>query len=529
MARSHSVGESVVQALEANGVQVVFGIPGTHNLELYRGLAASGIRHISPQHEQGGGYAADGYARSSGKPGTLITTSGPGILNALSALATSYADSVPVLALSPGPPTGMERRDIGWLHEVKDQRAAVDAVVERSVRCHTAEEAISAVNATFAQWRIGRTRPVHIELPVDLLDSGADAAPVRAYPSSDPPTPPKQRIDEALQLISRARRPLIVAGGGSVGAGEQLSALAVAIGAPVITTVAGKAVLAESNSLSGGVALPYASAKLSDADLVVVVGSELAEVDGGLSPFGADARLIRIDIRAGQLHKPRAADVALWGAADTVLDLVLAGRPGSASTVSEAISRASRIKEAVRASSPRWIALHQMLAEVLPDNAIVCGDSSQVSYLGTAPILQQDVPRRFLYPNGFATLGYAIPAAIGAQIAHSEATVMAVLGDGALMFSVQELVTAHQYRLPITAVVVDNGGYGEIREQMRRRDIPPLGVDFVVPDTVALARACGWDAARADSLPALAGHLRTAIAARRPSMFVISEYCAQAN
>jgi len=169
-----SGGHAVVRALVDNGVDLVFGIPGTHNLEIYRYLADSGIRHVTPRHEQGGGYAADAYARVSGRPGVLITTTGPGLTNATTAAATAYADSIPMLLISPGMPRGMERKDIGWLHEVKDQHAHLEAIVDTSIRVDSAAEAYAAITATFRRWRISRPRPVHTEVPVDVLDEAYD-------------------------------------------------------------------------------------------------------------------------------------------------------------------------------------------------------------------------------------------------------------------------------------------------------------------------------------------------------------------
>ena len=170
MAEPVTGGAAVIDSLVAHGVRDVFGIPGTHNLELYRYLPASGIRHMVTRHEQAAGYAADGYARVSGRPGVLITTSGPGITNAVTALATSYADSVPTLAVSPGVPRGKVGADIGWLHEVKNQQAVLDAVCGRSIRVEDADEIPEVVATVFDGFASGRPRPVHLEVPVDVLE-----------------------------------------------------------------------------------------------------------------------------------------------------------------------------------------------------------------------------------------------------------------------------------------------------------------------------------------------------------------------
>src|ERR671933_842692 len=170
-------GEAVARSLRACGVDLVFGIPGTHTLSIHRHLAECGIRHVTPRHEQGGGYAADGYARVSGRPGVVLTTSGPGLINAATPAATAYADSVPILVLSPSMPTGVEGRDTGFLHESKSQGLAMDALVAWSRRARSPAEAADAVREAFAYFGTGRPRPVHVEVPVDVLEAVGGAAP----------------------------------------------------------------------------------------------------------------------------------------------------------------------------------------------------------------------------------------------------------------------------------------------------------------------------------------------------------------
>jgi acetolactate synthase-1/2/3 large subunit len=521
---TESTGEAVVRALAANGVQHVFGIPGTHNLELYRGLHGSGIRHITPRHEQGAGYAADAYARSTGRPGVVITTSGPGLLNALTSLATAYADSIPVLVISPGPAVGLERADSGWLHEVKDQRAAADAVLERSVRCHSAAQAVHEIHRLFAEWTTSRPRPVHLEIPIDVLEAHFPVVPAAPLTRPGRVAADPAAVASALELLLAARRPLVLAGGGSVDAGAPLAALAELLGCPVVTTTTGKGALPESHPLSGGVAVPYATELLADADVLLVVGSELAETDLDPAVLDGLTALIRLDIAAPQLSKTLAPAVALLGHADRVLEQLLehAESAGAGRAVAEGEARAALLRSAVRADgAPVWGALHDGLRGILSDSAVVCGDSSQVSYRGTAALLRQEGPRRFLYPNGFATLGYAVPAAIGAAVGSPGTEVLALLGDGAFMFSVQELATAVEQRLPFTVVVVDNGGYGEIRDQMLDRGIPPLGVDLFVPDLAAVATALGCAASTAGSLEELLEAVRDSFANPAPGPTVI--------
>ena len=244
-------GAAIVETLAANGTTTLFGIPGTHNLELYRHFTATGIAAVTPRHEQGAGYAAEAYARVSGRPGVVVTTSGPGLFNAMSAAGTAYAESQPMLIVSPGVPTGTEGADLGMLHETKDASGAMDRVVRWSRRVGSADEASAAVTDAFASFTGVRPRPVHIEIPVDVLEqpwSGqAVAAIAVAAPAPDPAA-----VARAAELLVAARRPMLVVGGGAVGASAEVTALAEAIGAPVASTVNGKGVLSDGHPLSVG-------------------------------------------------------------------------------------------------------------------------------------------------------------------------------------------------------------------------------------------------------------------------------------
>ncbi len=297
-------GAAVVDALAAHGVRHVFGIPGTHNLEIYRYLPGSGIGHVVTRHEQGAGYAADGYARVTGGPGVIVTTSGPGITNAITALATAYADSVPVLAVSPGPPRGMVRADVGWLHEVKDQQAALDAVTARSIRVESADDVPEIVADVFEGFASTRPRPVHLEVPVDVLEGEWERRAAPVLPSPEPVGVGHPHGKEVARLLREAESPVLVVGGGGRRAAAEVLALA-EHGVPVLTTVNGKGVLDETHpaSLGASVRLPAAHRVMNDADLLIVVGSELGDSDlwGGVvrpgKPGGTHRRTRRC--RAG--------------------------------------------------------------------------------------------------------------------------------------------------------------------------------------------------------------------------------------
>ena len=524
MAEPVTGGAAVVDALAAQGVRDVFGIPGTHNLEIYRYLPGSRIRHVVTRHEQGAGYAADGYARVTGRPGVLVTTSGPGITNAITALATAYADSVPLLAVSPGPPRGQERADVGWLHEVKDQQAALDAVTARSIRVESADEVPETVAEVFEGFAANRPRPVHLEVPVDVLEGEWARRPVpvgRQPEQSGALHPDGQRVAE---LLAAATRPVLVAGGGARGATEEIRALA-ELGVPVLTTVNGKGVLDETHpsALGASVRLPSAHRAMNDADLLLVVGSELGDSDlwGGTVQSGTpgERTVVRVDIDAAQLHKNVGADLAVLGDAAVVLGAVLKALRAERSPA-RALDPATRnaIDADAAADAGPWAAIQAVLREALPADTVVAGDSSQVTYFGTVHHWPFTPRNRLLYPTGYATLGYGLPAAIGAKVADPSRPVIALVGDGAAMFSIQELATAAEQRLAIPVIVVDNGGYAEIRDQMTERGIEPQAVDLPRVDLPAMARAMGASGVRADHVDDLGSLASAALAADGPTL-----------
>lgn len=511
-----TAGRAVLETLRAYGVTAIFGIPGTHNLEFYRPLADLGIRAVTNRHEQGSGYGADGWAQQTGLPGVVITTSGPGLQNAMSAIGTAFCESRPLIVLSPGVPLGAEFADVGTLHETKDATAMVGAIAEWSRRVTTAAEAVEAVHAAFHLFRAGRPRPVHIEIPLDVLEAPADvpAEDRRPRPMPDRVSGDPVALAEAARLLSAARTPVVVAGGGAVDAAHQIVAVAERLGAPVLTTLNGKAVLDEHHPLSLGSNLRLAAARAvaEDADVLLVVGSKLGEAELWAPRLAARGAVIRIDISPAQRDKNLPATVGLIGDAAAVTDALLPLLPDDARPPRDLTAERAAIEAESRETAPDAVALAEVIAGALPADAIVAGDSSQIVYLALGSVLRQEQPHSLLYTPTYATLGYGLPAAIGAAVAQTERPVVTVIGDGALMFCVNELVTAVEQRLDVTVVCVDNGGYAEIRQNELDRGMTPVGVDLVQPDWAALATAFGATGRRVAARADVAPSIRAAIA-----------------
>lgn len=524
-------GEALVAGLAAHGVDTVFGIPGTHNLSAYAALAKHGITHVSPRHEQGAGYAADGFARSTGRPGVVLTTTGPAILNAAAAAAQAYSDSVPVLFISPGMPLRHPGLGNGLLHEIKDQQAAMAAVVAYSHRVTSVEEIPLAVAQAFAAMSSGRPRPVHLEIPLDLLEESAEVEIVR-------PAPPgvlhaaEHAVTVAAAALRTANRPVIVAGGGASRAAGQLATIAELLGAPVLSTTNGKGILPEDHplSLGAGVQHPASLAVIDDSDCVLAVGTELAPSDWWIGLPDLAGKLIRIDVDATSIQTNAVPDQAVIGDAGVVLDALLDaldGHRAAAASDLTGVAAASAWRERIQADAhvegAPWLEIIAAITEALPKDAIVAGDSAMACYYGALTNLPLYRPNAFLYPTGVGTLGYGLPAGIGAKVAHPDVPVLVLQGDGGIMFTIAELATAAELKIALPVVIVDNGGYGEIRNEMADRDEPVHAVALGHPDFAALAVSVGCHGVRVESAADLAAAITTALAADRPTVLHIRE------
>ncbi|MFP4634323.1 MAG: 5-guanidino-2-oxopentanoate decarboxylase [Nitriliruptoraceae bacterium] len=524
-------GEALVRALAAHAVDTVFGIPGTHNLAIYAALAAHGIRHVSPRHEQGAGYAADGYARATGRPGVVVTTTGPAVLNAATALAQAYSDSVPVLLVSPGMPLTHPAAGNGELHEVKDQSGAMDRIVAVSRRVTSVGEIPAAVAEAFATMTHARPRPVHLEIPLDLLEAEATAAEVAPIPSA-PAGPDPAALSAAADALAEAERPVLLVGGGARRAAPQVLALAHHIGAPVVASTNGKGVLPEDDPLSVGAGLHLRAVVdlVADSDVAVAVGTELAPADVW-RPLALDERVIRIDVDPTQAARNARPHTALIGDAGVVLTELL-GQLGAASTsippvaagaADRAASWRRRHREEAADQGAAWLGLCDVLHDHLGRDGVLVGDSTMACYYGALANLPRYTPASFAYPTGLGTLGYAVPAATGVALGRAEVPVVALSGDGGLMFTVAELAAAAEARVALPVVVVDNGGYGEIDREMHERGQASVGVALGAPDLPAAARAFGCEGRDVADLAQLREALASAARAARPTLLRIPE------
>ncbi|NAO28926.1 MULTISPECIES: 5-guanidino-2-oxopentanoate decarboxylase [Pseudomonas] len=511
-------GEFLVRQLSAWGVDTVFGIPGVHTVELYRGLPGSGIRHITPRHEQGAGFMADGYARVSGKPGVCFIITGPGMTNILTAMGQAYADSIPMLVIS----SVNERHRLGlgngYLHELPNQRAMVAGVSAFSHTLMSVEELPAVLARAFAVFDSQRPRPVHIELPLDIIVASAAHMTLQPRQIIDRPAPDPTAIARAAARLRSARRPLLLLGGGCVAAMEQVRELAARLDAPTALTINAKGLLPAGHPLllgSNQSLMPVRQLAL-DADVVLAIGTELGETDYDVvfdGNFRIGGELIRIDIDTGQLTRNHPPSLAILSDATAAISALLAELPvRAANKASPGAQRTAAAQEQLAEGFSAWAhyrKLFECVLEVLPEARFV-GDSTQTVYSGNH-LVELDSPRRwFNASTGYGTLGYGLPAAIGARLAEPSRAVISLMGDGGIQFTLPELASAVEARVGIIVLLWNNQGYGEIKRYMERRDITPLGVDIHTPDFLTIARGFGCVAERARDYQHLQALLREA-------------------
>ena len=523
-----SVGEYVVELLARYGVETIFGIPGVHTAELYRGLAASRIRHIAPRHEQGAAFMADGYARIGFHPGVCFVITGPGLTNALTAMAQAYADSIPMLVISSVNRLGAIGSGDGHLHELSDQRLMAGAVCAFSHTVTRAEELPQVVARAFAVFAAARPRPVHIEIPLDVIAQSADGLTLPEAPTVlSPPVASPGSIAAAASWLAAAAAPVILAGGGAVTAGEPLRELAERLDAPVVMTINARGLLPPDHPLAVSVSpsFPAARALIAQSDCVLAIGTEFGPTDYDMYGTGAmppPAKLIRIDIDPQQAMRGCVPALALIG--DAGLTTVALLRRLSSATVAgrDGGDRAARAMQdglaELSEGTRRDIGILEVVRDTLPDAAIV-GDSTRQVYAGNLGFAATGPRRWFNAATGYGALGYGLPAAIGAAIAQPERLVVCLAGDGGLQFSLAELGSATEAGVRVVALLLNNAGYGEIKQFMQQKGIAPLGVDLFTPDFPAIARAFGWHAETLADIGDLPTALRAA--AERPGCSLI--------
>ena len=510
------------------GVDVVFGIPGEHTLELYRGIESSTVRHVLTRHEQGAGFMADGYGRVTGKPGVCTLITGPGVTNCATPLAQAYADSVPMLLVSSANRSESLGKGWGCLHEISDQCAVTAPLTAFSALVRTPEDIPELIAQAFTVFHSRRPRPVHISVPIDLLGLPVEGRWTPRVPPRRPVAPPAA-IDSAAALLAAASRPVILVGGGAQDAGDCVRRLCERLDAAVISSNAGKGVVPESHplSLGGGLITKAVRDFLGTADVVLSIGCEISETDSFEDYLTINGKLIRIDLDPSKFNDLYPATVAVQGDAGPSAEALLRslGRKPARADKGTAESLATvRTRQAgdLTAVERQHKKLLLELRFVLPPDSIMIGDIAQIVYTGSA-LMPTDRPRTWFYPAGLGALGCALPGAIGAKIALPDRPVIVLVGDGGFLFTIQELATAVEEALAIPIVLWNNDSLAMIRDGMIKRGIPEIGVNPMNPDFMKIAEGFGCRGVRPDSLASFASAIDKALQASVPTVIEIRE------
>jgi 5-guanidino-2-oxopentanoate decarboxylase len=513
-----TVGEALVGLLEAYGVDTVFGIPGVHNVEMYRALPRSKIRHILPRHEQGAGFMADGYARATGKPSVCFSITGPGLLNLLTPMGQAWSDSVNMLVIS----SALEIRDSaqgrGRLHEMIDQHGVAKSVTSLAMRAYTPLDVQDGLARAFSHFACARPRPAYLEIPLDLFSQPAGPG-WQAKTPARPPLADERDITTAATLLQAARNPIIILGGGALNAGTAALAIAEKLGAPILTTTAGKGAIPATHPLCWGyrLASPQIQQQLATSDFVLAVGTELSETDFWNTDFRLDGNLIRIDIDPSSLARPHGAKLAILADATDALN-----RLNAIITAKPNPHPAKPVSSEPDALQTTLAKVLSVIRDTLPDHTVIASDMTQIAYAANI-IFPVHQPRTWLHPVGFGTLGFGLPAAIGAKLGVSEKPVAALVGDYGLQYTLNELGTAVELELPIPILLWNNNALGQIRDNMVERGIQPNAVTLRNPDFISLAKAYGAAAERPANLKALSAAIATALKAKGPTLIEMTQ------
>ena len=544
-ASSLTCGELLVQWLEYYGVETVFGIPGVHTVELYRGLPNTDIRHVTPRHEQGAGFMADGYYRASGKVGVCFIITGPGMTNIMTAMAQALADSIPMLVISSVNKVQHTGSGEGHLHELHDQQGMVSKVALMSKTIWQPESLPKVIAEAFALFNGARPGPVHIQLPIDVITADAShvtkppklnsylnsqsANNILVQPQVMRPLPHSAQLDLIVETLKAAKNPVLLYGGGCVDVNHDAQKLAELIDAPTFLTINAKGLLPPAHPLSLGSnqSLDAGRAVISEADLVLAIGTELGETDydvffnGG---FQINGTLIRIDCDAQQLQRPFRADIALLSDAQMAIS-GLCARLESEPLNHQALARVNTAKQAlIEEMTPNFAgqnALLQLIRDEVED-VIFVGDSTQPVYSGNLGFEALTTRRWFNSSTGFGTLGYGLPAAIGAMIG-SNAPVVSLIGDGGIQFTIAELICAAELELPLIVLLWNNQGYGEIRRYMEEGGLPLIGVNIKTPNFAPLAAGFGAGYRRITAKQQLLDALEADIKGTQPFIYEVDE------
>ena len=529
----------LVETLKAHGVDTIFGIPGIHNLAIYDALVDQpAIRVVTTRDERGAGHMADGYARASGRPGVCLTVPGPGVTNALTAIAEAYADSSPVLLLASQLPSGTVTVDREDFHQLRDVEAVLASVTQWGVRPAKPEDIGRAVNEAFRRFETGRPRPCYVDLPMDLLSAKVGAT-ILTLPGEEERNRhassvfPLGEVRRAAEVLTSASRPLLLLGGGAWRASKVLRELVELLSLPVVMTSSGKGIVAEDHPLSlgdGWMAHQLGREALEQADTILAMGVRFGPLTTSWWTRKISGQIVHVDIDPTEIGKHTDVSIGIVADATQVAEaLVVQCREqdlGARSPWLDVVAVREGRRAVIRKRAPDAVGTLEGLRRLLPDESLVFNDINGIACWGAGAFICRQ-PRTFHYPIGFGCLGFAFPAAIGAKLARPAVPVVALCGDGGFLFSGQELATAVHERVSVIAVVFNDNSYGTIKtDQSYRYPGRSIGGDLQSPDFVRYAEAFGARGCRVRSVHDVPEAVATALEYEGPTL--IEAPCPQA-
>jgi acetolactate synthase-1/2/3 large subunit len=493
-------GQAMVKAIVDHGVDTMFGLPGAQLYAFHDALYdhRDRMRVISSRHEQGAAYMALGYNRSTGRVGAYAVVPGPGVLNTTAALLTAYGCSARVLCITGEIPSHGIGRGIGFLHELPNQLGVMRSMTKWAARIDRPEDAPALVAEAFRQLHSGRPRPVEIEMPMDIMSREADVEwPPPGAPQA-PPAPDPDLIRSAARLLGRAKRPLIMIGGGAVEAGAELLEIAEMLQAPVVSFRHGRGVVTDRHYL--GQSYPAGNRLWGSADVVLAAGTRLMDPLMQWGTEGLD--VIRIDIDPEEIDRIEAPRIGIVADARAALAELV---PALARHNIHRDSRREELEGLKREMRASWAHLEPQVSylnairEALPEDGIFVDEITQVGFVSwfAFPVYH---PRHFISSGYQGTLGYGFATALGVQIGNPGKQVVHVAGDGGFMYTMPELATAVLHRAPLVTVVFRDDRFGNVyRDQKVMYHGRTIGAEFHNPDFVALAESFGATGMRARS------------------------------
>jgi acetolactate synthase-1/2/3 large subunit len=516
-------GEAIVSSLVAHGVNTVFGLPGAQTYGLFDAFHQAQLKVIGARHEQACGYMAYGYARSTGKPGVFSVVPGPGLMNASAALLTAFGGNEPVLCLTGQVPTQFLGKGRGHLHEMPDQLATLRTFVKWADRAEYPDIAPTMVARAFQEMLSGRRGPASLEMPWDVFTQRAEVAVSKVLDPFPAPQPDADRIKEAAALIAASKTPMIFVGSGAIHAREEILELAEMIDAPVVAFRSGRGIVSNAHEL--GITMAAGYRLWPTTDLMIGIGTRLELPTMSRWPYRPDGlKSVRIDIDPVEMRRYTPDVSVIADSKAGTRDLLAAVRKaGTRKTAGRraAIREASAAAQAEIQKVQPQMAYLNILREVLPHNAIVTDELSQVGFASWYgfPIYE---PRTFITSGYQGTLGSGFPTALGAKVANPDKPVVAITGDGGFMFGVQELSTAVQFNIGVVTLVFNNNAYGNVRRDQRNRfDGRVVAADLVNPDFVKLAESFGVAASRVTSPDHFKPALEKALAHGGPYLIAV--------